>query len=420
MTSGANRHRHVVIVGGGVIGLCSAYFLRTTGHEVTLVEKGRTGQGASLGNAGWVTPVLSAPVPAPGIVSYALRSLLNPDSPVHVKPSAAPRMARWLIDFAANCREEPYRHGMEAMARLSERALPAYERMRREGVGLRLMGEGLLFCFTDSEHIQRTLRELEPMTRHGYALPEPLNGGQIRELEPALSERVAGGFIVPQERYVHPATLTSQLDETVRGLGVAVREGARVSAFERAGARVTGVVVDGEVIAADQVLLAAGAWSGGLARQPGVALPIQAGKGYSFSVPMAAMPARPLYLHESRVGASPFGDRLRLAGTMELSGINTHLDRRRIDAIARSCQPYFGEPLGTNRSDEWAGMRPLAPDGLPVIGRLPALTNAFVVTGHSMLGITLGPATGELAADLITTGRLPAGCEAFSPERFGR
>jgi D-amino-acid dehydrogenase len=282
------------------------------------------------------------------------------------------------------------------------------------------MGEGLLFCFTSAEHIRRTLRELEPSARHGYTPPIPLNGDQLRELEPALSERVAGGFLVPQERYLHPGTLTGLLDETVRGLGVTVREDAPVSAFERTGDRVTGVVVDGGTVAADEVLIAAGAWTGALARQLDAPLPIQAGKGYSFSVRMAQMPARPLYLHESRVGASPFGDRLRLAGTMELSGVNTRFDRRRVEAIARSCQPYFREPLDTNRTDEWVGMRPLAPDGLPVIGRLRPLTNAFVATGHGMLGVTLGPATGELMADLMTAGTVPAGLEAFSPARFGR
>src|SRR5262245_53122775 len=187
MTMEASRRKHVVVVGGGIIGLCSAYFLRRAGLEVTLLEKGRTGHAASKGNAGWVTPVLSAPVPAPGVVSFGLRSLRHPDSPLYIKPSAVPRLTPWLLKFATYCRQGPYLRGSEAMARLSERALPAYERMRQEGIDVQLRGDGLLFCFTDAAQIQPTLRELEPMTRHGYSRPEPLSGGQLRELEPALS-----------------------------------------------------------------------------------------------------------------------------------------------------------------------------------------------------------------------------------------
>jgi len=420
MTSEATGKTRVVVVGGGVIGLCSAYFLRRVGLEVTLLEGGRTGQAASKGNAGWITPVLSAPVPAPGVISHGLWSLRDPDSPLYLKPSALPRLAPWLLKFATHSRRGPFQRGLDAMARFGMRALPAYERLREDGVDVRLHGDGLLFCFAEAAHIQPALRDLDQMTRYGYSTPELLTGTQLRDLEPALSDRVAGGFMVPQERYVHPGTLTSLLDETVRSLGVEVREEAAVSGFERDGLGVTGAVVNGSVVTADLFVLAAGAWTGRLCELLGAGLPIQAGKGYSFAVPMRTLPRQPLYLHEARVGASPFGDHLRLAGTMELSGINTVLDRRRIEAIARSSQLYFREPLAEPRVEEWVGMRPLAPDGLPVIGRLRAAPNVFVATGHSMLGMTLGPATGELVAGMMITGQTPAGFEPFSPARFRR
>lgn len=420
MSSTGRGGPQAVIVGGGVIGLCSAYFLRRAGLDVTLLDKGRTGQAASKGNAGWITRALSAPVPAPGVFSYGLRSMLLPDSPLYIKPSAAITMMPWLLRFATYCRTGPYQRGLEAMARLTERALPAYERLRTAGVDVRFDGDGLLFCFMDLTHIPRTLKEIEPMTQHGESRPAVMGGAEIRELEPALSERVVGGFMVPQERFVHPATLTSLLDETIRGMGVNVREGAEVLGFERNGSAVTGVRLAGEVLAADQVLLAAGAWTGELCALLGKRLPIQAGKGYSFAVQLEIMPRHALYMHEARVGASPFGGGLRLAGTMEFSGINVNLDRRRIQAIARSCEPYFAERIPAARAEEWVGMRPLAPDGLPVIGRLEAFANVFVASGHSMLGITLGPATGEVVAGQMLTGQTPSGFEAFSPARFGR
>src|SRR5262249_25178287 len=243
MTSEATGKTRVVVVGGGVIGLCSAYFLRRVGLEVTLLEGGRTGQAASKGNAGWITPVLSAPAPAPGVISQGLWPLRAPDSPLSLKPSALPRLAPWLLKFATHSRRGPFQRGLDAMARFGMRALPAYERLREDGVDVRLHGDGLLFCFAEAAHIQPALRDLDQMTRYGYSTPELLTGTQLRDLEPALSDRVAGGFMVPQERYVHPGTLTSLLDETVRSLGVEVREEAAVSGFERDGLGVTGAVV---------------------------------------------------------------------------------------------------------------------------------------------------------------------------------
>jgi D-amino-acid dehydrogenase len=264
-------------------------------------------------------------------------------------------------------------------------------------------------------------------TRRSTISPYDVPDGVLTEvtgLDPALSPNVRAGYLVEGEGVVDPGRFVNGLADAVIRLGGRITEKVEVNGFRRTsdGAVDAALTSYGE-IRCSGVVVAAGIWSRELAWMLGQQLPLQAGKGYSFSVELDPAPRHALYFGDKRIVASPIGGSTRIAGTMELSGNNNDLDWRRIVAIARGSRDYLGpwfhhpdELVGLIR-DPWVGGRPFLPDGLPVIDRLPDTTNAFVATGHGMLGVTLGPATGTAVADYLLTGTRP---DVLAPFSFGR
>lgn len=408
-----------VVVGGGVIGLLAAHELRRRGAAVTVLDAGNFGAACSAGNAGWVVPSLSGPVPAPGLVSTSLRWMLRRDSPLYIRPRAVPRLARWLLAFWRHCNERDYRAGLEATARFNRATMDLFDRLAQEGVEFEMHRDGMLFAFFDPASLHHVLEEIEAMRPFGYGEPRLLGPSDLREFEPALSPDVKAGVWVREDRHVRPETLSAGLVKRLAAGGVELRPRTPVTGFRRQGHVIVGVEVRGETIVADQVLIAAGAWSGQVAALAGARLPLQAGKGYNLTIaePDTRL-AHPIYLNESMIACSPFVGALRLSGTMELSGINTVLNERRVGAIRRGAERYLGRSPRGRAETSWVGMRPLTPDGLPAVGRVPGHENLFVATGHAMLGVTLGPVTAVAIADLMRAGSSEINLSAFDPARF--
>jgi D-amino-acid dehydrogenase len=257
------------------------------------------------------------------------------------------------------------------------------------------------------------------MAQIGYQPASRLSGAEVRELEPMLAERVAGGVLVHDDRHVRPESLIAGLAAALERDGVQLLNGDAVTGFARDGRAVAALTLAGSILEADRFVLAAGAWSGALARAAGFPLPIEAGKGYSITLEEPSYQLNhPLDLIEARAAVTPFEGALRFAGTMEISGVNLRFVRRRADAIWRNVHGYLREPLSAARMRAWVGMRPMTPDGLPVIGRMPGSDNLFVATGHQMLGVTLAPTTASALAELICAGSTRASLVPFDPIRF--
>ena len=407
------------MVGAGVIGLACAYSLKKRGRDVIVLDKAEPGAACSKGNTGWVTPSISAPIPSPGLMLTSLKWMLRSDSPLYISPSAVPGMARWLWRFWRYCNPRDYLHGLEAVAGLNRKTLSSFDALERDGVDFELHKSGLLFAFLDERYMKRVLAEFDHYRDYGYQVPTPVSGAALRGFEPALSDAVTSGFLVEQEFHVRPETLIAGYAKRLREMGVEIRSGVEVAGANgtRTGDRVRGVATSDGMVEAEEVLVAAGAWSGRVLEAFGVSLPVQAGKGYSITVTGAGPRlVRPLYLGEARVGCSPFAGATRFAGTMELSGVNETLDRRRVAGIRAGIGRYLRQPVKEGEGLEWVGMRPLTPDGLPLLGRVPGYRNLSVATGHAMLGITMAPVTGEAMADLLSGG----GTEALAPFDPGR
>jgi glycine/D-amino acid oxidase-like deaminating enzyme len=416
----------VVVVGGGVIGLCLAYYLAEAGLEVDLVERRTVGSAASRGNAGWVCESHSAPIPAPGIMSYAVRSLGRPNSPLYLRPFPDPAFAAWLWRFWRSTDQRRFEAGYRAVAQLNQDTLSLYDRLAEADVATTLRRVGMVHAFTSRTAAVR-LRASQARSAAGrYDLGEDIvEGAAAAALDPALSGAVQAAYLVPGEAVVDPELLTAALAKAVIERGVRIHEQTLVTGFRLESNRVVAVETSAGPIASTAVAVTAGMWSRKLLlSQLQIRLPLQAGKGYSFGVELDPAPQHALYLGDSKIAVTPIGRTTRIAGTMELSGNNTRMDWRRIVAIARSSTAYLGswfddeDDLATRIHDPWVGARPLLPDGLPVIDRIASYRNAYLATGHGMLGVTLGPVTGKSLAELIVTGRRPAVLDPFSFDRL--
>jgi D-amino-acid dehydrogenase len=410
--------RSAVVVGAGVAGLCCAYYLRKRDLDVVVVEANRVGSGASSGNGGWVCPAQAGPLPEPGLTLFGLRSLFNADSPLYFKPGNWIELAPWLLRFWTYCTESDYRHGVEAIAALGRGVFDLIDEMAADGVEFEQHRFGMIVAARRDDDARAELAKLAPMRAHGYELPDEITtGAELHELEPALSAEVNAGFLVREHWHVRPESFTAGLAAALRRMGVEIVEGAEVVDFEGSGRSVTGLRTSAGTRSADAVVLAAGAWTRPLAKMLGVSFPMQGGKGYSFFVTPNVVPRHSVLLADVHVGCTPFGELMRIGGTMEFSGLNTRLDHRRIDAIVKGARssflPWEGEAI-----DYWAGMRPITPDGLPVLDRAAPYENVFVATGYAMQGVTLAPPAGLALAEFIATGRRPELLEPFGLARL--
>ena len=409
----------VVIIGGGVIGAASAYHLARNDHEVTVVEAGRVGLGASFGNAGWVCPADSGPVQAPGMVLQGLKWMLQADSPLFIKPRLSVPFVRFLLQMAAQCNADDWRAGLRANIGLFADSMQWFDEYRRDGMDFEMYEGGLLVAFLGEEKFEHHLHDLDIVQDAGFD-PQVFRGDAVREYEPALTDVVRGGILFPHERQIRSETITPALVERGRRLGVHYREQCAFEGVIRDGNRVTAVRTSEGRIECDAVVVAAGVWSRQVAATLGVRLAIEPGKGYSIEYGKAPVRLRSnISFAERKVVATPLGDSLRLAGTMEFSGFDSSINPVRADAIRRGPADYLrGWQSPKPDAEAWSGFRPMTPDSLSMIGRLGKHDNAYVASGHGMFGLTMAPATALAVVEMVESGRVPERLRPFDPARF--
>jgi len=409
----------VVIVGAGIIGAASAYQLALKDHEVTVIEAGRAGQGASFGNAGWICPAESGPVAAPGMVLQGLKWMLKADSPLFIRPRASLPFARFLLQMAAKCNANDYRAGLRANIELFSDSMQVFDEWRRDGVQFEMHEDGLLMAFLGQEKFEHHAHDLD-IARAAGLDPVELVGDAVREQEPALTDNVYAGIYYPHERQIRSESITPGLVERARRLGVEFREQCVFEGVVRDGDRVTAVRTPEGRIPCDAVVVAAGVWSGAVAKQLGVTLALEPGKGYSVEYGNAPVKLRAnTSFTERKVVGTPLGNALRLAGTMELSGFDASINSVRADAIRRGPADFLrGWKSPKPDAEAWSGFRPMTPDSLSLIGRLGRHENAFIASGHGMYGVTLAPATALAVVEMVETGRVPERLKPFDPARF--
>lgn len=404
----------VLIIGGGAVGVCAAYYLREAGYEVTLVDRGEIGSGASHGNMGLVVPSHSVPLAAPGVVSQGLKWMFRPDSPFYIKPRLDPSLIRWLWAFRKASSEGRMRRAIPLIRDMSLRSLALFEELNDlDGVDFDYHQRGVVALYRTREGLEEGEEERHLLSSYGLEIDELSPDGLAGAL-PGLELNALGGLHFRQDAHLTPGKFVRSLAAYLEGQGVDVRPGVKVTGFTKEKGRIAVIHTTQGDIAAGEVVLTAGSWSAPLGKLAGVPLPIQPAKGYSVTVRRpAAWPEQPFMLSESRVAVTPMGDTLRIGGTLELAGIDRSINHRRVAAITSAVSRYLPSfDIGAHEIVEtWCGLRPCTPDGLPFLGRVPDVGNLVVAAGHAMIGISLGPVSGKLVRRIVAGERADSDLE---------
>ena len=409
----------VLVIGGGAIGVCCAYYLSRENLSVALIEQENVASGCSEANAGLLVPSHSIPLASPGTISMGLKSMFKPASPFYIKPRLDFRLYRWLWQFARACREEKMMEGLLVLRELNYASMALYDSLiQSENLDCDYGKKGWLLAYKTDQGFQSAQKEAALLQKHGVAA-EILDSKETQNLEPTLKSDMTGSVLYPDDAHLDPKKFVTALSERCQERGVRIQTGTQAEGFEIRNGQVTGVKTHQGLLKPRQIILASGAWSKQMGKLLGFKLPVQPAKGYSLTFPdPRPCPKVPLYLSEAKVAVTPLGGKLRFGGTLELSGMDRTINQRRLQAIRKAGEDYMKPMEFKGEPETWSGLRPCTPDGLPLIGRLKPFRNLLVATGHAMLGIHLAPVTGKLIAQITCAQRSDIDMSPYRVDRF--
>ena len=412
---------HVLIIGAGIVGLSSAYYLQKQGHQVTVLDKGEVTDSCSFGNAGMIVPSHFVPLASPGMVQQGIRWMFNSKSPFYVRPSADLSLISWGLKFLKSANSGHVARSAVPLRDLSLLSKQLFERLAAEpGFEFELKNNGIL-AFYKTEKVAEEEAHLAGKAKELGLDMGVLNAAECQLLQPELQLDVLGAVHYRCDGHLYPQKLMGALVHYLEHNGVNIVRGSEVSRIEQNGKEITKVFTGERAWKADHYVLASGSWSPAVAKMMDIRVPLMPGKGYSFmeSEPEQRMTI-PALLCEARVAITPMNGSIRYSGTMELDKINQRVNMQRVKGIVEAVPKYFSNlhPQLPAAEQVWFGFRPSSPDGLPYIGHSAKLKNLVVATGHGMMGLSLGPATGALVSQLISGQQTDIDIKAFSPSRF--
>jgi len=418
----AGNRTDVLIIGGGIIGLCCAYYLNRDGASVRVVDKGDMDEGASHVNAGFLVPSHIEPMAAPGVIAQGLKWLANPESPFYIKPRFDLDLTAWLLGFKAACTKEHLNRSIPVLRDLALEGLALYDDVCRlpEFAGVGPKKTGLIMLHSSDYSEQHNMQFAEMANDAGLDV-ERLNREETLTLEPGIRSPVTGSVFCKQDESLDPGQFVNTLRKYLEVKGVLFSPGTLVSDMTLSGTRLSSVTTSRGSFEAEHVVLAAGAWSGKLARKAGLKIPLQPATGYSISVddPENRL-SIPLISIEEKITIGPMRGKIRFAGTLTLVGFDSKIDPVRLRPLQRQVKLYFDDIDKGDRTmpDAQSGFRPCSTDGLPIIGKTDPRSNFYIATGHGMLGMTQGLITGKTIAELVAGDQSRFDIPELSPDRF--
>jgi D-amino-acid dehydrogenase len=418
-TVGTTEDR-VVIVGGGVIGVCCAYFLAKAGVSVVLLEAKEIASGCSYGNLGLLAASHSAPLASPGVISKALRWMFDNESPFAIHLRADPQLAAWLWRFYRASRPAGAPAATAALLQLVLSSMAVFDELSKiKDCAFTLEKRGAIELFSSAKGFAAAAERVRSLRSAGLSI-DVLNPEAARMAEPLAAPGVHGALVYHDDWHLEPAGFVRALASLARRAGAKIQTHTRIVSFQKSGDHITGIFTQDSFIPASKFILAAGSFSPQLAHKLGIRLPVQPARGYSFTMPGSDERfSRPIMFSESKALLTPLGTGLRLGGVLELTHLDSPLDTRRANALINSIPQYLSLDVSFAGIEPWSGYRPCSPDGFPIVGWSHRWRNLLYASGHGMLGLTLGPLTGDTIASLVMGMKPNCDMTRMLPSRFG-
>ncbi|WP_242202624.1 NAD(P)/FAD-dependent oxidoreductase [Aestuariivivens insulae] len=411
--------KQVIVIGGGIIGLSSAYYLQKEGCEVVVVDQSNMDAGASHVNAGYVTPSHFIPLASPGMITKGLKWMFNAASPFYVKPRLDIDFLKWAWAFKKSATASKVERAIKPIKDINLLSRDLYEAMKVSGdFNFHYEHKGLLMCYKTDKTGEEEWKVGQRGIKEGLKV-EQLSAEEVSKIEPKANLNIKGAVYFHSDAHMTPNHFMPEMITYLKSKGVVFFDNEKVIDIEVANGKIVQVITDKQSLRADEVVMAAGSWSPLLTKKLGLKIPVQAGKGYRINVNRETNITLPAILCEAKVAVTPMDGFTRFAGTMEIGGINHNINPVRVNAIASAAQSYYNnlEITAEEKANASCGLRPCTPDGLPYIGKSSKCNNLTIATGHAMMGWSLGPATGKLVSELIVDRKTSLNLEPFSPDR---
>lgn len=413
------RKKEVIVVGGGIIGLATAYYLNLEGHDVSVIDQDKIKSGASHINSGYLTPSHIIPLAAPGIISKGFRWMFNNSSPFYIKPRFDQDLVNWGMKFIKSCTSEHVQKSMKSILDINLLSKKLFIEMQQSDTfDFHLESKGLLMAYKTSV-AEREEAKAASWAKDLGIIVKQLSKEEILKIQPKVPMEIAGAFMYESDAHTTPELFMNNLKNYLMSRGVKFFLDTVVSSFQKKEKKIETINTNKGIFKADEFVIATGAWTEGILKELGIKLSIQAGKGYSFDVQGITGLSIPTILSEAKVAVTPMSGYTRFGGTMEISGINSKINSRRVLSIVNAAKEYYPgiEIPMTSVDKARSGLRPLSTDGLPFIGRHSSFKNLVLASGHAMMGWSLGPATGKLITELISGYDPSLDLKPYSPER---
>jgi len=411
--------KNVVVIGGGIIGLSTAYYLQKEGHQVTVIDKSNFSTGASYVNAGYITPSHFISLAAPGMITKGIKWMFNASSPFYVKPRLDLDFLKWTLAFKKSATKAKVEKAIPVIKDINIFSRDLYEEIKASNdFNFHYERKGLLMCY-QSEKVGEEEWEIGQRGIEEGLGVKNLSKKEVAELEPDANLNVKGAVYFHSDAHMTPSDFMPQMVAYLKSKNVQIIANEEVKDIGVSNKKITNVHTNRTSYEADEVVLAAGSWSPLLTKKLGIAIPVQAGKGYRINVNRNTGITIPAILCEAKVAVTPMDGFTRFAGTMEVGGINHDINPVRVNAIANAAKSYYHELEISSKEKTAAqcGLRPCSPDGLPYIGKSSKCANLTIATGHAMMGWSLGPATGKLITEIISNKKPSLDLNPFHPDR---
>ena len=414
--------KKVIVIGGGVVGLSSAYFLKEAGHQVVLLEKSKLNDGASFGNAGYICPSHITPLAQPGMIATGIRWMFNPESPFYIQPKLDLDLMSWGWKFYKSSTQKHVDTAKIVLRDLGFLSKKLYQEFaKKEDFEFAFEEKGLIYLYRTQKGEQKINTDKALANNIGVKAVS-LSVDEVQALDPHLKMDIKGALIYPGDTHLYPHLFMQSLrNHLQKSENVTIHFETEVQKLLFSKRKISKVITSKGEFSADEYLITSGAWSPNLVKNLKINIPIQAAKGYNLTlINPKIKPSHPYLLAESKVAVTPMGNDLRFAGTLEIAGINDRINPRRVQGILKAIPNYFPEfdMSQFEKVEPWSGLRPCSPDGMPYIGRLKHYENLTVAAGHAMVGMSLGAGTGKIVSQIISDNSPEVMHPTLDPDRF--